>query len=228
MSSVAASKQSGALSDSRHGILRELGLPALFGAAVLFFSATMLLGVNISAMRNNLAWIQHTQNILREISTAEFGIVGDELTVRSYALTGDSRFLQYQKMERKRLLDAVARLEKLAAMEPGGAARMRAIRQSVLKHMDLYMGITGLGPDKATVVANVINDDVKRKVMFASRGALAAYRADEVRILGERQENLTKQLSQAFFLAIGIIVAAFALGGLGLLMAQFRIPMGRQ
>ena len=219
----ATSIQSGALHAYKRGVLRELGLPALFGAAVLFFSAAMLLGVNISAMRGNLAWIEHTQKILLEISVAEAGVVGDELTVRSYALTGDPRFLRYQITERSKLAKSVARLESLSAAEPGGAERMRKIHGYVLEHMALYASITGMGPDKASIVSKVINDNSKRKIMFTLRGALASYRADEVRILGERQHSLTQQLSRAFLLAMGIIVAAFVLGGVGLFVSR----MGR-
>jgi CHASE3 domain sensor protein len=141
------------------------------------------------------------------------------MTVRSYALTGDPRFLLYQKAERDKLTKSVAKLETLAALEPDGAARMRKIHGYVIEHMALYAGITGLGPDKASIVGKVINDDSKRKIMFTLRGALASYRADEVRVLGERQQSLTHQLSRAFVLAIGIIAAAFVLGGVGLLVS---------
>jgi CHASE3 domain sensor protein len=224
MTFIATSKQSGVLQAYKRGILRELGLPALFGAAVLFFSATLLLGVNISAMRANLTWIEHAQNILLEISIAEAGVVGDELTVRSYALTGDPRFLRYQTAERNKLTKSIARLKTLAAVEPREAERMRKIHGYVLEHMALYASITGMGPDKASIVGKVINDDSKRKIMFTLRGALALYRADEMRILSERQRNLTQQLSQAFVLAIGIIVAAFVLGGVGLLISRVARP----
>ena len=223
MSSISTWKQPSALQEYKRRILRELGLPALFGAAVLFFSATMLLGANISAMRGNLAWIQHTQTILLEISVAEAGVVGDELTVRSYALTGDPRFLKYQINERSKLAKSVARLESLSATDPGGAERMRKIHGYVLEHMALYASITGMGPDKASIVGAVINDNSKRKIMFTLRGALASYRADEMRILGEHEQLLTAQLSRAFLLAMGIIVVAFVLGGVGLFISR----MGR-
>lgn len=225
--SITAADRPAVVPEHKRGILRELGLPALFGAAVLFFSATMLLGVNISAMRSNLAWIEHTQNILLQISTAEAGVVGDELTVRSYALTGDPRFLKFQKFERDKLGKALEQLQRLAAVEPGGSQRMRIVRDAVRRHTDLYTGITGLGPDKAALVGRFINDDAKRKIMFAARDVLAAYRLDEVRVLGDRQQSLTQQLSQAFYLAFGIIMAAFALGGIGLVMVQFRLPLKR-
>lgn len=205
-------------------ILRELGLPTLFGAAVLLFSATMLLSVNISAMQDNVGWIQNIQKILLVISDAEAGVVGEQLTVRSYALTGDERFLGFQTIERTKLDRAMAKLETLAAVEPGGRARVHAIHQLVDRHTALWESLRGFGPDRAALVGQAIQDKNKRMIMLGTRKVLADYRADEVRSLGERQEQLTQQLSRAFVLGIGIIIAAFVLGGVGLIAGQFRIP----
>lgn len=213
--------------DRRSGFFRELGLPILFGALVLFFSATMLLSVNISAMRRNAEWIQSTQQILLAIGDAEAGVVGEQLTVRSYALTGDERFLRFQDAERSRLRTAMDKLATLAAAEQGGSARVAQIRKLVDRHTALWAGLRGMGPDRASVVAQAIIDTGNRAVMLGTRKALADYRAAEVQALGERQESLTQQLSQSFALALGIIVAAFVLGGVGLIAGQFRIPVRR-
>jgi CHASE3 domain sensor protein len=214
----------GVLQQYKHGILRDLGMPALFGAGVLLISATLLLGIDIAAMRGSLVSIGHSQQILLAVADAEAGELGHQLTVRGYALTGDASFLRYQKMEHDKLDHALDRLTVLMQTDPAGAARIRSIRSLMRKHMANYAGISGFGPDKAGIVAKAINDDKKRAVMFETRGALASYRADKVRTLGERQDYLTRQLSQSFELALGIIVAAFLLGGLGLMAAQLRIP----
>jgi CHASE3 domain sensor protein len=205
-------------------VLRELGLPIVFGAAVLLFSATMLLGVNISAMQSDVAWIQNIQQILLAISDAEAGVVGEQLTVRSYALTGNKQFLRYQTIERTKLVRAMNKLETLAAVEPGGQARVHQIRTLVEQHMALWASLRGIGPERAAVLGRAIEDAGKRKIMLGTRKALADYRADEVRSLGARQEQLTRQLSRAFVLGIGIIIAAFLLGGVGVIAGQFRIP----
>jgi CHASE3 domain sensor protein len=215
------------LQDYKRGILRELGMPALFGACVLLLSATLLLGANIEAMRGNLAWIGRTQQILLALADAETGVVGDQLTLRGYALTGDARFLQYQKIERDKLRRALERLAQLTSPDPGGADRIATVRNLIRQHRDNYDGVSGLGPDHADAVAKAIDDDKKRVIMFRLRGALAAFRADEVRALGERQDHLTRQLGQSFLLAVGIIVAAFLLGGLGLIASQLRLPSWR-
>jgi CHASE3 domain sensor protein len=205
-------------------ILRELGLPILFGAAVLLISATMLLGVNISAMQNDVTRIQNIQKILLVISDAEAGVVGEQLTVRSYALTGDKRFLDFQNNERVKLVRAINQLEPLAVVEPGGAERVRQIRAWIDQHMALWASLRGIGPDRADILGRAIENPNKRKIMLGTRKMLSDYRADEVRALGARQEQLTQQLARAFVLGIGIIIAAFVLGGLGLIAGQFRIP----
>ncbi len=214
--------------DRKSAIIRELGLPILFGAAVLLFSATMLLGVNISAMQHNVAWIQNAQKILLVISEAERGVVGEQLTVRSYALTGDKKFLGYQDAETARLVGAMNQLAVLAAAEPGGSERVRQIRKQVDQHIALWASLKGIGPDQASVVGRAIEDTANRQIMLGTRMALANYRADEVRALGERETALTQQLSRAYLLAVGIIAAAFLLGGLGLVAGQFRIPLKRR
>ncbi len=211
----------------RNGVIRELGLPNVFGAVVLFFSATMLLSVNITAMRSNADWIQNTQQILLAVGDAEAGVVGEQLTVRSYALTGDRRFLRFQDNERSKLVKAMNRLATLAAAEPGSRLRVERIRRRVDEHMALWEGLKGIGPDRASVVARAIVDPKNRLIMLGTRKALADYRAAEVLALGERQSRLTRQLSQSFALALGIIAAAFVLGGVGLVAGQFRIPLRR-
>jgi CHASE3 domain sensor protein len=213
--------------DRRNGVIRELGLPILFGAVVLFFSATMLLSVNITAMRSNADWIQNTQQILLAVGDAEAGVVGEQLTVRSYALTGDRRFLRFQDNERSKLVKAMNRLATLAATEPGGKTLVEQIRRRVDEHMALWEGLKGIGPDRASVVARAIVDPKNRLIMLGTRKALADYRAAEVLALGERQSRLARQLSQSFVLALGIIAAAFVLGGVGLVAGQFRIPLRR-
>ena len=82
---------------AKHVHLREMGVPILFGAAVLLVSATLLLSANISALRGNLSRIALSQNVLTQIADIESGMLGNELTVRGYALTGHPSFLGLEK-----------------------------------------------------------------------------------------------------------------------------------
>lgn len=194
--------------------LRELGLPTLFGAIVLLGSATLLLFVNVSALRANLGSIEHSQQVLMRIADLENGILGDELSVRGYALTGDPRFLAYQKNERAKCDAARAALTRLGAAEPEHAAEYRQVMQYVGWHMDAFGKLTQ-GENVSLVVSRAIVDPVIRANMKRTRNGLAALRKQEVQDLGDRQRLMANQISRAFALAIGIIVAAFVLGGVG-------------
>jgi CHASE3 domain sensor protein len=207
------------LVETKRGHLRDLGLPTIFGAIVLFASATLLLGANVAALRDNLKWMEHAQKVLMCMADVETGVLGDELTVRGYALTGDERFLHFQKLERAKSLKAANELTALTATEPNHAEHFRKVRRDFDRHMQIFGELTGKGPE---IVSKAIVDPQIRANMKRTRNGLAALRAEEVRDLGERQREMTTQISRAFLLAFAIVVAAFLLGGFGLVIAQLR------
>lgn len=208
----------------RYRYLRELGLPTLFGAVVLLGSATLLLFANITALKANLRSMEHSQKVLTQIAELETGILGDELTVRGYALTGDPQFLYYQKRERGKANKAMAELLRLSADEPEHASEYQRVMQDVAWHGDAFQKLSGSGPDKSQVVARAIVDPTIRANMKKTRLGLAALRNQELQDLGDRQRQMTDQISRAFFLAVGIILAAFGLGGVGVWAARLQGP----
>jgi CHASE3 domain sensor protein len=210
--------------EQRRKPLKELGLPIIFGAVVLFASALMLLSVNISALRANLGRIEHSQQVLMQNAELETGILGDELTVRGYGLTRDARFLRFQERERARSQRALDALTRLMAADPERSKLFQTVRRDVVEHMANYGKLRGAAAD---VVAKAIVDPAIRANMRRTRDGLAALRSAEVRDLGDRQREMTGQITFAFLLAIGIILAAFVLGGFGVLASQHGISFRR-
>jgi len=204
--------------------LRELGLPILFGAVVLLGSATLLLLANISALRGNLASVEHAQNMVVQIAAVQAGIIGDEMTVRGYALTGDPLFLGYQANERAKTVQAEKELLKLAEDEPENAAEFARLKRLIDQHMRNYATLTRHGSQTAAVVAKAIVDPAIRANMAESRLMLAGIRNRQLQSLYNRQRQMTDQITQAFLLASGIIVAAFVLGCIGIWAARWQFP----
>lgn len=205
--------------------LRELGLPTLFGAVVLLCSATLLLFVNVAALRGSLDAIDHSQKVLNLIADLETGVLGDQLSVRGYALTGDARFLTYHETEKAKCEAARAELLQLTESEPRHASAYRAAMQNVLWHIETFAKLSGNGPERAAVVAKAIVDPVIRSKMRNTRNGLAALRKQEMGDVAERQRLMADQITRAFVLAAGIIVVAFVLGGIGVWAA--RLPFQR-
>ncbi len=212
---------------SKHAHLRDIGLPTMFGAVVLLVSATLLLGVNISALRGNLKWMEHAQQVVTHLDVLEAAVLSEELTIRGYALTGDQRFLEFQQNERARSHDALAELQHLAASEPRRAAEFNAVERYTLHHRDVFGNLALTGPDRAAVVSRAILDPNVRETMRRTRRAMETLRAAELSDLGVHQRDITNQIGRAFLLAVGIILAAFVLGGVGVWVAQLKAPQYR-
>jgi CHASE3 domain sensor protein len=201
-----------------------MGLPTMFGAIVLLVSATLMLGANISALRANLVWLKHSQQVLSQVDILEAAMLSEELTVRGYALTGDQRFSRYQQDERGRCRAALAELSRLAAADERRAPEFAAVQRYNTEHLAVFGKFANIGPNHAAVVAAAIVDPAVRENMRRTRKSIEALRAAALNDLAERQRAITDQIGRAFFLGVGIIVAAFLLGGVGLWTAQLKAP----
>ena len=203
--------------------MRQIGTPTLIGSVVLLISALLLLGANVSALRNSFAWVQRTDDVLVQLSEVETRLVATELTVRGYALTDDPVFLTYQKNEQQQMATAMRKLTVLIADEPLQKNRFAALRSLVDKRMTHFADLTSLGPGHAQEVAMAIRDPSKRAVMRAARAQVIAMRNEELKLLANRQAAAAEQSTRAYQLAIGIVVLAFVFAVLGFAIAQ----MGR-
>ena len=205
---------------AHRGYLRQIGTPTLIGSIVLLISALLLLGANVSALRNSFAWVQRTDDVLVQLAAVETRLVANELTVRGYALTDDPIFLTYQKNEQGQMAMAIRKLAVLIADEPSQKNRFAALRSLVDKRMAHFARLTSLGPGHAQEVAVAIRDPQKRTVMRAARGQAITMRNEELKLLANRQAAVAEQSTRAYELAIGIVLLAFVFGGLGLAFAQ--------
>lgn len=204
----------------RQGYLRQIGTPTLIGSVVLLICALLLLGANVSALRNSFTWVQRTDDVLVQLSEVETRLVANELTVRGFALTDDPVFLTYQKSEQDQMAAAMVKLTTLIAEEPSQASRFAVLRGLVDKRLTHFAYLTSLGPSHAQDVAVAIRDPQKRAVMRAARAQVITMRNEELKLLANRQAAVAQQSTRAYQLAIGIVLLAFVFGGLGLAFAQ--------
>jgi CHASE3 domain sensor protein len=204
----------------RQGYLRQIGTPTLIGSVVLLICALLLLGANVSALRNSFTWVQRTDDVLVQLSEVETRLVANELTVRGFALTDDPVFLTYQKSEQDQMAAAMVKLTTLIAEEPSQASRFAVLRGLVDKRLTHFAYLTSLGPSHAQDVAVAIRDPQKRAVMRAARAHVITMRNEELKLLANRQAAVAQQSTRAYQLAIGIVLLAFVFGGLGLAFAQ--------
>ena len=208
----------------RGGNLRSVATPILLAALVLLVSAIALIGASYTHFRETNAEVHRATSVLLQIAEVDAKLVGMEMTVRGYALSDDPAFLMREDYERIHLISAMQKLQGLIAQEPSQREGFAHLRVVVADRMTLYAHLSGLELDRAREVARAITDNDKRREMLSARLTLNALRDRELKLLQDRQMTQERDAWHAFLIAISIIVAAFVLGGVGLLISQLRIP----
>jgi len=198
------------------GHLQLLGTPMLTGSVVLLICGVLLLGVNVSVLRQSFAWVQRSDDILLTVSDIKTNVAGNELTVRGYALTDDPIFLSYQKNELRALAENMGKLSRLMADDPAQQSRFVQLKAVVGRRTALFTHLTALGPGHAADVAFAMVFEQTRTVMRAGRGALDALRGAELKILAERQQASERQASRTYAITVAIVILAFGLGVIGI------------
>lgn len=211
------------------GCLRQIGTPTLFAAVVLLLSSMMLLSANVSKLRDSFAWVQHSNSVLLQLADAEAKVVGVEMATRGYALTDDPAFLGRQKNERKSTAIAMDKLAALLGADTFRADRLTRLRGLITEREAHFAQLSGLGPGHAQDVAVAIRDPIKRGQMGDVHGLFQALRADELKVLAERQSAVARQAERTYGLAIGIVILAFAFSALGFVFTLYgRGPAGQR
>jgi two-component system, LuxR family, sensor kinase FixL len=59
----------------------------------LFVGAAVALNLNLSRLKDTFAWVEHTNEVLRNISASERALLEAESGERGYLLTGESSYL---------------------------------------------------------------------------------------------------------------------------------------
>jgi CHASE3 domain sensor protein len=195
--------------------LRELGLPMLIAAVVLFVAAMAMLGANVSALRESYSRVQRSNSVLLELAEINTLVMGIDMSVRGYALTDNPDFLVYEADNRRRLGYAIDNLASFASADPEQSARIARLRTLVAQHEAVFAQLSSLGPGHAKEVATAIADPAKRKIRYAVQNALTDIHNDEVKLLATRQQMVERQVSHTFNLAVGIIAFAFMAGTVG-------------
>jgi len=203
------------------GHLREIGVPTVLAAIVVFVSAMATLGSNVSALRQSFGWVQRSNSILLEMAEINTLVMGIDMTVRGYALTDNPDFLVYEADNRDRLGIAIDDIAKLASDDPGLSANIVKLRLLVARQEEIYTQLSSLGPGHAKEVATAIADPATRDRRYAVQRALTVMHDREIMRLSERQKLADRQVSHAIYLALGLIAFASVAGAVGLALTFF-------
>lgn len=188
-----------------------------FGLLVL---GAILMAANQSRLSDNLHWLDHTQRVLRAAADLDIAMVDVESSVRAYSLTSDPIYLDGYHTARQVVADTLSSLSTLVVDNPTQAARLDGLSPILAQRMARFEKL--IAADAATRSQFTTPDQVKigQTLRKQVRDSLDAFRADEVALLSDRQENANRALSRSILLVAAIVVLSGLTAGLGIFLLQ--------
>lgn len=197
------------------GLLRELGLPTLIVSLVLFVSAMMLLGANVSELRRGYARVQHSNEALLALETVENDILRVEMTLRGYILSGDPIYLTWKEMGEAQMNDQLSTVDTLIANDPVQRGNLKQLKQMLAEHCSYFEKLAKRVPtERDKVVAEIVSYS-RHAGRHGIENLIVAMRASETRQLAIDQLAAENRVVSAYRYAIGMSLAALILAAIG-------------
>ena len=207
---------SGSIASTRWGLMRPGPVSGTLAVAVgLFVAAAVALAVNFSRQSESFGWVEHTNEVLRNISALEKGVLEAESGERGYLLTGESSYLDsYNRAQADipKLLEAV---RQAVSDNPRQAQRLDELRPSIEARMAEFKQIIELGPTRLNEALAILQTARSRQLTALIEEKLGEFRQAELALLGERQQRANRDTIVATLIAAAMAVLAMLSAAIG-------------
>ena len=193
------------------------GAVALGLSVFLLFALGAVIAYNQSALRDRFDWIQHTDDVLLEISTIQHDLNRMESDMRAYGLSSDA---DHMRLWRQWKDDSDARLARVAALisdNPVQSARLAVARRLIARWGDRWGKLAAHpSPDELPAIRENLARDLAQHPARDFQGRLDSLAGVERMLLGQR-EVLAARLSNLLqWLSVLLALAAPSVGLLGI------------
>ena len=121
-------------------------LALIFAALGLSIALAGTLALNLSRMRESFASVRHTNEVLRQLSVAERGLLEAESAERGYLLTAEPSYLENHKGAQVEIPRLFSALRNLVSDNPVQVARVDELRANIDARLDEFRRAIELGP----------------------------------------------------------------------------------
>lgn len=205
-------------------------VPGLLAIALaLFIVALVALSVNLARLRASFAWVEHTNEVLRNISAIETALLEAESGERGYLLTGESSYLDGHDRARAQIPQLLEAVGLLISDNPDQVRSLNELHQSIDERLAEFRQAIEAGPAHVNDALAILKTARSRQLTPQIEEELGQFRRTELSLLEERQRgaNRVAVLATAFAAAAGALALVCAAIGAFLLQRQRSISQLR-
>lgn len=204
--------------------------PKVLALIVVAFALAIVLAtvlsLNLMRMRESFAWVNRTNEVLRELSAAERRLLEAESAERGYLLTGEQSYLEaYRRAES----DLPTRLRALGATvsdNAAQAARVERLRAGIDSRLDELRRAIDFGPARLAEALAILTDARSRQLTPEIERHVTGIRQAELTLLAERQRAADKSATATTISAAALSILTVLGAAFGALLLERQGAMG--
>jgi PAS domain S-box-containing protein len=203
-------------------------VPGLLTAAIaLFIIAAVALAFNLARLRESFGWVERTNEVLRNISSAERALLEAESGERGYLLTGESSYLDSYNHSRALLPTGLETLRQLVSDNPVQIRRLDELRISIDARLAELEQVVELGPSHTAEALAILKTARFEQLTPRIETQLAQLRQAELSLLDERQQNLDRVTILATVITAVLGVLALLSAAIGAFLLERQRTVGQ-
>lgn len=194
---------------------------ALIAAALaLAILAALALSLNLSRLKEGFTWVQHTNEVLREISAVERALLETESAERGYLLASEESYLASYNRSQAEIPRLLVALRGLISDNPVQIRRLDELRTDIEARLDEFKQAIELGPEHLTEALAILKTARSRKLTPLIEEKLSQLRQTEFSLLEERQQNANRSAVLSTFFAIALSILALLSAAIGIFLLE--------
>ena len=189
-------------------------VPGLIAVAVVLSIALAgALAVNVVQLREGFGWVEHTNEVLRQINAVARDILAAESSERGYLLTGEVSYRDSYAESRAAILGTLDALETQVADNPEQAHHLADLKPMIAARIGEFEHALALGPTHLSDALEVLSSARSTRLTPQIEDALGQMRRIELALLAVRQERVDHvSLLLALFAAAMSVLAVLSAG----------------
>lgn len=193
----------------------------------LFVGAAVALNLNLSRLKDSFAWVEHTNEVLRNISASERALLEAESGERGYLLTGERSYLDSYNRSQVQIPKLLDLLRQLVSDNPNQTERLDGLRQSINARLEEFRQAIEAGPGRLNDALAILTTARSTQLTPRIEDKIAQFRQAELSLLEERQQNADHAAVLATFFAGATSILALLSAAVGVHLLQRQRTVGQ-
>ena len=189
-------------------------------ALALAVLAAVALSLNLSRLTEGFTWVQHTNQVLREISAVERALLEAESSERGYLLADEASYLATYNRSRTEIPRLLVALRELIADNPVQTRRLDELRADIEARLDEFKQAIELGPERLTEALAILKTARSRQLTPRIEERLSELRQTEFSLLDRRQQDTNRSAVLSTFFAVALSIFALLSVAIGIFLLE--------